>query len=151
MQFIDVQSEKYEKIVKEWDKRKPQYEKKILTLNDKISALKNQIEDLIMERIADKERASYYDSMIAKREKQITKIRQEIIDCQGYDKLCREKNRELKDTAEIVTSVLSEGNISDINLRMLVKVIYIHQNDDNSLDIRVVMNGKFDSLDTESP
>ena len=150
MQFIDVQSEKYEKIVKEWDKRKPQYEKKILTLNDKISALKNQIEDLIMERIADKERASYYDSMIAKREKQITKIRQEIIDCQGYDKLCREKNRELKDTAEIVTSVLSEGNISDINLRMLVKVIYIHQNDDNSLDIRVVMNGKFDSLDTES-
>lgn len=33
--------------------------------------------------------------------------------------------------------------ISDINLRILVKRIFIHQNEDKSLDIRFKMNGEF--------
>ena len=48
---------------------------------------------------------------------------------------------EMKDM--ILDEILSEGTISDINLRMLVKRIFIHQNEDKSLDIRFEMNGEF--------
>lgn len=54
----------------------------------------------------------------------------------------REKNS-LKNTTQILDEILSEGTISDINLRMLVKRIFIHQNEDKSLDIRFEMNGEF--------
>ena len=53
----------------------------------------------------------------------------------------REKNS-LK-TQHRLDEILSEGTISDINLRMLVKRIFIHQNEDKSLDIRFEMNGEF--------
>lgn len=37
----------------------------------------------------------------------------------------------------------SEGSIFDVNLRMLIKRILIHQNEDKSLDIKFEMNGEF--------
>ena len=49
----------------------------------------------------------------------------------------------LKNTTNILDDILSEGLISDMNLRMLVKKILIHQNNDKSLDIRFEMNGEF--------
>ncbi len=41
--------------------------------------------------------------------------------------------------------ILSEGKISDVNLRMLVNKILIHQNEDKSLDIKFEMNGDFNN------
>ena len=35
------------------------------------------------------------------------------------------------------------GIISDANLRMLVKSVIVHQNEDKSLDVQFVMNGDF--------
>ncbi len=43
------------------------YEQQIQTNTDKILALKQQIEDLIIERIGDREHASIYNNMISKR------------------------------------------------------------------------------------
>ena len=44
-------------------------------------------------------------------------------------------------------AVRGEGdpNDEDVNLRMLVKRITIHQNADRSIDIRIEMNGAFDA------
>ena len=53
------------------------------------------------------------------------------------------RKEQLKNTTQILDEILSEGTISDINLRMLVKRIFIHQNEDKSLDIRFEMNGEF--------
>ena len=53
------------------------------------------------------------------------------------------RKEHLKNTTQILDEILSEGTISDINLRMLVKRIFIHQNKDKSLDIRFEMNGEF--------
>ena len=68
---IVSESEKYDVIVKEWIKQKPTYEMKTQRYNEKIIGLKQQIEDLIMERITDKSRSEFYNSMIEKREKEI--------------------------------------------------------------------------------
>ena len=59
------------------------------------------------------------------------------------DSYSQSQKEQLKNTTQILDEILSEGTISDINLRMLVKRIFIHQNEDKSLDIRFEMNGEF--------
>lgn len=49
----------------------------------------------------------------------------------------------LTNTSVLLDNILSEGNISDANLRMLVKSVTVHQNEDKSLDIHFDMNGDF--------
>ena len=51
----------------------------------------------------------------------------------------------LKNTTQILDEILSDGKISDVNLRMLVNKILIHQNEDKSLDIKFEMNGDFNN------
>lgn len=71
---ILAESERYNKIVKDWVKKKPLYERQIQQLNDKILSLRQQIEDLIIERIGDREHAQVYNNMITKREEEISAI-----------------------------------------------------------------------------
>lgn len=81
--------------------------------------------------------------MITKREDEIAKLDKKISDLREYDKICKQRKEHLNNTTQIIDEILSEGSISDVNLRMLVKRIFIHQNEDKSLDIRFEMNGEF--------
>ena len=112
------------------------YEQQIQTNTDKILTLKQQIEDLIIERIGDREHASIYNNMIAKREEEITALEKKIAELKEYDKVCKQRKEQLKNTTQILDEILSEGKISDVNLRMLVNKILIYQNEDKSLDIK---------------
>ncbi len=81
--------------------------------------------------------------MITKREDEIAKLDKKISDLREYDKICKQRKEQLNNTAQIIDEILSEGSISDVNLRMLVKRILIHQNEDKSLDIKFEMNREF--------
>ena len=141
---IKARSNKYNSIVKSWLKKKPLYDKQIQTNISKISRCKEEIENLIIERINDRDHASFYNSMITKRETEIQSLEQKIEELHHYDEVCKRRQDELKNTSELIEKVLSEGHISNINLRMLVKQITIHQNEDNSLIVSFDMNGSFD-------
>ncbi len=106
--------------------------------------MKQQIEDLIMERIGDREHAEIYNSMIKKREDEIDQLTKSIEDCRDYDKVCKQRKEYLKDTMLVLDDILQEGIISNANLRMLVKGITVHQREDKSLNITFEMNGGFD-------
>lgn len=121
------------------------YEQQIQTNTDKILTLKQQIEDLIIERIGDREHASIYNNMIAKREEEITALEKKIAELKEYDKVCKQRKEQLKNTTQMLDEILSEGKISDVNLRMLVNKILIHQNEDKSLDIKFEINGDFNN------
>ncbi len=140
---IIQESRRYETIVKDWIRKKPLYEQQIQMNTDKIFALKQQIEDLIMECITDREHASIYNSMIAKREEEIASLEKKTAALSEYDKVCKQRKEQLSNTTQILEEILSEGMISDVNLRMLVKKITIHQNEDKSLDVNFEMNGDF--------
>lgn len=140
-----AESDKYDKIVRDWLRKKPLYEQQIQQYNDKILSLRQQIEDLIIERIGDRERSSIYNNMISKREEEITSLEQKIAELREYDKVCKQRKEHLKNTTQILDEILSEGKISDVNLRMLVNKILIHQNEDKSLDIKFEMNGDFNT------
>lgn len=74
-------------------KKKPLYERQIQQLNDKILSLRQQIEDLIIERIGDREHAQVFNNMITKREEEISAIEKRITDLRNMTKSAnREKN-----------------------------------------------------------
>lgn len=140
---VYVNSEKYADILKSWLKKKPAYDLQIKHHNEKILALRQQIEDLIMERISDKSRSDIYNSMIEKREREIEELQKRISDCRNYDQVCRQKQEELRETSVLLDEILTQGEISDANLRMLVQEVVIHQNEDKSIDVHFTLNGNF--------
>ena len=96
-----------------------------------------------MERIGDREHAKIYNSMIEKREAEILELMQKIEDCRKFDELSKKRRDELMSTAELLDEVLLEPYISDANLRLLVRKIHVHENEDGSLDVNLEFNGDF--------
>ena len=70
-----------------------------------------------MERIADTEHASIYNSMIAKREEEIADLQNKIEKSRQYDEISRQKRDSLKSTYDLLKDILSESKTSDSNLR----------------------------------
>lgn len=106
---IILESKRYDKIVKDWIRKKSLYEQRIQQHDDKILALKQEIEDLIIERINDREHAEIYNFMISKGEDEIESLQKQISDCREYDKICKQKREQLKTTSEVLDDILSQG------------------------------------------
>ena len=51
-------------------------------------------------------------------------------------------------TAETLKGVLAQSKISDISLRMFVKQVRVHQNEDRSLELTFELNGSFEDSAT---
>ena len=68
---ITFEAERYDKIVKDWLRKKPMYDMQIVQHQQRIQSLRSQIEDLIIERMNDKERWDVFTSMIEKRENEV--------------------------------------------------------------------------------
>jgi len=67
-----------EKQVRDWTMQKSNVERQTQRLSDKISGLELEIEQILMERISDKQNADQYDRMIEKREQDAIKAREQI-------------------------------------------------------------------------
>ena len=141
-------SKKYDEIVKEWNKKKPKYDKMIKEFTEKIAILKTQIEGILMERINDREHAPMYNSMVEKREAEIAELTQKIEDCKRFDELSKKRRDELISTAEMLDEVLLEPYITDANMRLLVRKVTVHENEDGSLDVNLEFNGDFKDTST---
>lgn len=96
-----------------------------------------------MGKVTDKSRAEFYNSMIEKRENEIAELQRKISDCREYDKVCKQRQQALISTKVLLDGILSEGRITDANLRMLVSGVTVHQNEDKSLNVQFEMNGDF--------
>ncbi len=140
---IIAESEKYDRIIKEWLKKKPVYEQQIKQYNDRITVLKNQIEELIIERISDRPHAQLYNEMIEKREGEISELQDKIEQSKRLDEVSKQKKEKLRTTAELLDDVLSQERISDANLRLLIEKVEVFQGEDKGIDVKIVFNGDF--------
>ena len=145
LEFIQDESVKYEKIVKDWLKKKPKFDREINTHTERIKQCRDEIEQLIIERINDREHAKVYNNTIEKREAEIQTIENKIANLRNYDEVCKKRRDELKNTSELIETILADGHISNVNLRMLVRQVTVHQNEDKSIDIKFEMNGSFNN------
>ena len=141
---IIAESEKYDRIIKEWLKKKPMYEQQIKQYNDKILMLKNQIEELIIERISDRPHAQLYNELIEKSEREIAELQDKIEQSKRLDEVSKQKKEKLKSTAELLYDVLSQERISDANLRLLIEKVEVFQGEDKGIDVKIMFNGDFE-------
>ena len=51
-------------------------------------------------------------------------------------------------TAEMLDEVLLEPYITDANMRLLVRKVTVHENEDGSLDVSLEFNGNFKDTST---
>ena len=81
--------------------------------------------------------------MITKRETKIAELEQKIADNQKYDEVSRQKRDSLKNTSELLDKIISSGNISDANLRMLINKVNVYNDEDGVVDVVPELNGEF--------
>ena len=96
-----------------------------------------------MGKVTDKSRAEYYDSMIEKREKEIAELEQKIAENHQYDEVSRQKRDYLKSTSEMLSEKISNGEVSDANLRMLLNEVRVFNDEDGGIDVVLEFNVDF--------
>ncbi|WP_028506406.1 hypothetical protein [Ruminococcus sp. FC2018] len=111
------ESKKYEHIVREWQRKKPAYDKKIQENEQKIEKLNEDIENLIMERLNDLGRKELYDKMINKKEKEVKELDKKNKELKQYNLVCKKRQEALDNFTEFLKDVLAQDTISDISLR----------------------------------
>ena len=113
--------------VKKWLSQKNTSEKKVKALSDKLKQRKSDQEQILLERIRDREHADIYTGMLTKCEKDIANITAELAAIQDYDATIRKRKAEMKSSIDILGEIVKEGAISDSNLRLLIDDIVISE------------------------
>ena len=113
--------------VKKWLSQKNTSEKKVKALSDKLKQRKSDQEQILLERIQDREHADIYTGMLTKCEKDIANITAELAAIQDYDATIRKRKAEMKSSIDILGEIVKEGAISDSNLRLLIDDIVISE------------------------
>ena len=105
---------------------------------ERIDALEEEVETILMERIRDKTNAERYDRMIAKREAQIAQAKKRIAELENIGQVIRSRQAKLRKDIGLIDDILADGNLTEAHLRLLVDKIYVYENEGSlSLDIHI--------------
>ena len=107
-------------------------------LREQMERLEEEMEDILMERIRDKANAERYDRMIAKREEQIAQAKKKIAELENLGKTIRSRQAKLKKDISLMDEILSDGQMTEAQLRLLVEKILVYEQEDGlHLEIRI--------------
>lgn len=105
---------------------------------ERIDTPEEEVETILMERIRDKANAERYDRMIAKREEQIAQAKKRIAELENIGQVIRSRQAKLRKDIGLIDDILTDGNLTEAHLRLLVEKIYVYENEDGlSLDIHI--------------
>ena len=130
--------------VKSWLAKKNTSEKRIKNLTDRLAQRKSDQEQILLERIRDREHANIYTGMLEKCEAEIKSLTAEIEAIRDYDTTIRKRKAEMKSSIDILDGIIKDGAVSDNNLRLLVDNIVIHESD-GKLSINIDLKAAFSS------
>ena len=125
-----------------WQRNKSLTQNNIALLNEQLSQRKSDQQEILLERLRDKERADIYTQMLEKCESDIDSLSKRIAELEDMDATIKKRKAEISSSIEIFNKIIDEGTISDSDLRMLIDKIEISEKD-NKLDIKIILNGKF--------
>ena len=127
-----------EQLIAQWTPKAELTGVQIAKLEKSILRLEDEMEAILMERIRDKSHAERYDRMIQKREEEITAMKKQISELQNISAVLRERQSKLKQDIRMMDDILSEGTMTEAQLRMLIEKIYVQEADGKlSLDIQI--------------
>ena len=129
-------------LAKDWAAQKFNAERQIDRLQERISVLKNEVEQILMERIRDKAHADIYDAMLQKRDEAIQSAEQQINEYRDAQASIEARKESMRPSIDLLDAITSEGNVSDAHLRMFVNKVYLHEQD-GKLSVEFVLNADF--------
>ena len=127
---------------KDWAAQKFNAERQIDRLQERISVLKNEVEQILMERIRDKAHADIYDVMLQKRDEAIQSAEQQINEYRDAQASLEARKESMRPGIDLLDAITSEGSVSDAHLRMFVNKVYLHEQD-GKLRVEFVLNADF--------
>jgi len=125
-----------------WKHNKSLSQNNIKLLNEQLSQRKSDQQEILLERLRDKERTDIYTQMLEKCESDIDTLSKRIAELEDMDNTIKKRKAEISNSIEIFNKIIDEGTISDSDLRMLIDKILISERD-GKLDININLNGKF--------
>ena len=125
-----------------WKQNKSLSQNNIKLLNEQLSQRKSDQQEILLERLRDKERADIYTQMLEKCESDIETLSKRIAELEDMDNTIKKRKSEISNSIEIFNKIIDEGTISDSDLRMLIDKIEISEQD-GKLDISIILNGQF--------
>ena len=129
--------------VKKSLKKDKSVKKKLSELNQQLEQRQSDQQEILLERIRDKAHEGVYTKMLKKCEADIEKIQSEIESISDYEATIRKRKAEIQESVDIIEQIVSEGAISNTNLRLLVDKIFISEKD-KKLNIKINLNAKFE-------
>ena len=129
-------------LAKDWAAQKFNAERQIDRLQERISVLKNEVEQILMERIRDKAHANIYDVMLQKRDEAIQSAEQQINEYRDAQASLEARKESMRPGIDLLDAITSEGSVSDAHLRMFVNKVYLHEQDEK-LSVEFVLNADF--------
>lgn len=129
-------------LAKDWAAQKFNAERQIDRLQERISVLKNEVEQILMERIRDKAHADIYDVMLQKRDEAIQSAEQQINEYRDAQASIEARKESMRPSIDLLDAITSEGGVSDAHLRMFVNKVYLHEQD-GKLSVEFVLNADF--------
>ena len=129
-------------LAKDWAAQKFNAERQIDRLQERISVLKNEVEQILMERIRDKAHADIYDVMLQKRDEAIQSAEQQINEYRDAQASLEARKESMRPGIDLLDAITSEGSVSDAHLRMFVNKVYLHEQD-GKLSVEFVLNADF--------
>lgn len=129
-------------LAKDWAAQKFNAERQIDRLQERISVLKNEVEQILMERIRDKAHADIYDVMLQKRDEAIQSAEQQINEYRDAQASLEARKESMRPGIDLLDAITSEGSVSDAHLRMFVNKVYLHEQD-GKLRVEFVLNADF--------
>ena len=129
--------------VKKWLRNKAGTEKQIAEMRTAVSNLEIDVENILMERINDKENRATYDRMLGKKKAQIEDLKVKINELINLEETVKKRRKAIKENIDMLDSIVAEGAISNVNLRLLVQEIQILDVGDGEIAVVIVINGPF--------
>ncbi len=129
--------------VKKWLRNKAGTERQIADMRTAISNLETDIENILMERINDKENRDAYDRLLVKKRSQIDELKVKINELANLEETIKKRRKGIKENINMLDNIVAEGAISNTNLRLLIQEIQILDVGNNEIAVVVVLNGQF--------
>ncbi len=131
-----------QKLIDRWIPQRFSVDTKLRSLTERIDTLEEEMEAILMERIRDKANAERYDRMIQKREAEIADLKKQIAELENLEDTLKQRQATLRRDIRLMDSILTEGAISEANLRLLVDKIYIAERN-GKLDVDIHLKAPF--------
>ena len=131
-----------DKNIRKWMANKPTAENRIENLNLQLSQRKSDQQQILLERIRDREHADIYTEMLKNCEQDIKKLTEQIKEFDDIESTIKKRKKQMQSSLELIDSIVAEGAISDTHLRMLINKITVTEIN-GELKISVTLNGDF--------